>query len=214
MTVVECLRIATILIAGRKHGPHHPSIDTLAGCSVPLALVVILALAACSSDSMSSAYLQANNAALHQGASATAQPTQFVVEPGASARSVAAQLQAEGLIKDAKLFEAYVRASGLAGKLQAGDVHPQPAHDAGADRRGAAPLAAREHRAHRPGRVAAGADRGWVARLRRHGRRSLSQDRRNGRSERAGCRRARTLQLSEGTSRRRHAGGLPVPRHL
>jgi len=85
-----------------------------------LALVVILALAACSSDSMSSAYLQANNAALHQGASATAQPTQFVVEPGASARTVAAQLQADGLIKDAKLFEAYVRASGLAGKLQAG----------------------------------------------------------------------------------------------
>jgi len=87
---------------------------------VPLALVVVLALAGCSSDSVSSAYLQANNAALHQGASATAQPTQFVIEPGASARTVAAQLQAEGLIKDARLFEAYVRASGLAGKLQAG----------------------------------------------------------------------------------------------
>jgi UPF0755 protein len=69
---------------------------------------------------MSSAYLQANNAALHQGASATPQPTQFIVEPGATARSVAAQLQAEGLIKDARLFEAYVRASGLASKLQAG----------------------------------------------------------------------------------------------
>ena len=91
-----------------------------------LALVVILVLAACSSDSMSSAYLQANSAALHQGASATAQPTQFVVEPGASARTVAAQLQAEGLIKDARLFEAYVRASGLAGKLQAGTYTLSP----------------------------------------------------------------------------------------
>ena len=93
---------------------------------VLLALVVVPALAACSSDSMSSAYLQANSAALHQGASATAQPTQFVVEPGASARTVAAQLQAEGLIKDARLFEAYVRASGLAGKLQAGTYTLSP----------------------------------------------------------------------------------------
>jgi UPF0755 protein len=75
---------------------------------------------------MSSAYLQANNAALHQSASATAQPMPFVVEPGASARSVAAQLQAEGLVKDARLFEAYVRASGLAGRLQAGTYTLSP----------------------------------------------------------------------------------------
>ncbi len=93
---------------------------------VLLVLVVVSALGACSSDSMSSAYLQANNAALHQGASAIAQPMQFVVEPGASARTVAAQLQAEGLIKDARLFEAYVRASGLAGKLQAGTYTLSP----------------------------------------------------------------------------------------
>jgi len=96
----------------------HQSIDRR--MPAVLALVALLALVACSADSMSSAYLQANSAALHQGASATAQPMQFIVEPGASARSVAAQLEAAGLIQDARLFEAYVRASGLAGKLQAG----------------------------------------------------------------------------------------------
>jgi UPF0755 protein len=83
-------------------------------------LLALLACAACSSDSVSSAYLHANSAALHQGASDTMQPTQFVIEPGASARRVASQLQDAGLIKDARLFEAYLRASGLAGKLQAG----------------------------------------------------------------------------------------------
>ena len=61
----------------------------LAGCPSPAVVVVVVVLAACPSDSMSSAYLQANNVASHQGASAAAQPTQFVVEPGASARSVA-----------------------------------------------------------------------------------------------------------------------------
>ena len=39
---------------------------------------------------------------------------------------MAAQLQAEGLIKDARLFEAYVRASGLAGRLQAGTYTLSP----------------------------------------------------------------------------------------
>ncbi len=91
----------------------------------PVLLRLISALAAlllttCSPDSLSSAYLQANSAALHQAASATSQPMQFVIEPGSTARSVATDLQAKGLITDAKLFEAYVRASGLASKLQAG----------------------------------------------------------------------------------------------
>jgi len=86
-----------------------------------LATLLIAALAAgCSSEALSSAYLQGNSAALHQPASATAQPVQFVVAPGATARTIAAALQEQGLITDARLFEAYVRTSGLANRLQAG----------------------------------------------------------------------------------------------
>lgn len=74
----------------------------------------------CSAESLSSAYLQANSAALHQPLRNEPQPVSFVVPPGATARSIANALQEQGLIADAKLFEAYVRASGLAGRMQAG----------------------------------------------------------------------------------------------
>lgn len=83
-------------------------------------VLTALLLTACSADTLSSAYLQANSAALHQPASATPAPTQFVIESGATGRSIAAALQARGLITDARLFEAYVRASGLSDRLQAG----------------------------------------------------------------------------------------------
>jgi len=82
--------------------------------------VLCALLIGCSPESLSSAYLQANSAALHQPVSATPQPAPFVVPAGATARSIAAALQEQGLIADARLFEAYVRASGLAHKMQAG----------------------------------------------------------------------------------------------
>jgi len=89
-------------------------------------LLAALVLTGCSPDSLSSAYLQANGAALHQPVSATAQPMQFIVAPGATARGIAAALQEQGLIADARLFEAYVRASGLANRMQAGTYTLSP----------------------------------------------------------------------------------------
>lgn len=79
-----------------------------------------LIVAGCSSDSMLSLYLQSNRAGLARPASVAAEPMQFVVAPGTPARTVAQNLQNAGLISDARLFEAYVRSSGLAGKLEAG----------------------------------------------------------------------------------------------
>lgn len=79
-----------------------------------------LALAGCSSDLVLDAYLQANRAKLDQPASVQDQPRQFVVQPGQTARTIAENLAGGGLITDARLFEAYVRAAGLADKLQAG----------------------------------------------------------------------------------------------
>jgi peptidoglycan lytic transglycosylase G len=79
-----------------------------------------LGVASCSSDQLLSAYLSANRQGLQQPASATPHPTQFVVQPGSTARAIAENLQNAGFIADARLFEAYLRVNGLAEKLQAG----------------------------------------------------------------------------------------------
>jgi UPF0755 protein len=79
-----------------------------------------LALAACSGDAVLAAYLSANREGLNRPAASTPHPMQFVVQPGSTARTIAENLQNAGLIHDARLFEAYVRVNGLAGKLQAG----------------------------------------------------------------------------------------------
>jgi UPF0755 protein len=83
-------------------------------------LIFILFLASCSADAVLSGYLQTNRAKLDQPASAENQPRPFVVQPGQTARGIAENLAGAGLITDARLFEAYVRAEGLADKLQAG----------------------------------------------------------------------------------------------
>ena len=75
---------------------------------------------------MLSAYLQTHRDQLAQRASATPQPTQFVIEPGTPARTVAQNLQDAGLISDARLFEAYVRANNLGNRLQAGTFTLSP----------------------------------------------------------------------------------------
>lgn len=89
---------------------------------ITLALVTILTpLAACDSSSALSVYLEANRAQLNQPAGVDPRPVAFVVPPGAPAKTIAQDLQATGLISDALLFEAYVRAGGLAGQLEAGE---------------------------------------------------------------------------------------------
>ena len=65
-------------------------------------------------------YLQTHSAQVQQAASTEPKPVRFVVEPGSPARLIAQQLQAAGLITDARLFEAYVRVNGLAAGLEAG----------------------------------------------------------------------------------------------
>jgi UPF0755 protein len=84
------------------------------------AIVVLLVSAACSADTMQATYLQSNREQLSVPASLTPQPAHFVVPAGTAARTIAQNLQAAGLIKDAQLFEAYVRVNQLSGRLQAG----------------------------------------------------------------------------------------------
>jgi UPF0755 protein len=85
-------------------------------------LITALALvAACDSGSALSVYLEANRAQLGQPAGVDPRPVTFIVPPGAPAKAIAQNLQAAGLIGDALLFEAYVRAGGLAGQLEAGE---------------------------------------------------------------------------------------------
>ena len=63
---------------------------------------------------MLSAYLETNRARLDQPVSTEPRPTQFVIQPGQPARTIAENLANAGLITDARLFEAYVRVNGLA----------------------------------------------------------------------------------------------------
>ena len=88
----------------------------------PMAGVMLAALllTACSGDAFMRAYLQTRKGELHRMADPAGRPVQFVVEPGMSARGIAQKLQASHLIRDARLFEAYVRVNGLAGRLEAG----------------------------------------------------------------------------------------------
>ena len=85
-----------------------------------LLCLVALVVAGCSADSALAVYLQMHQDQLQRGASTTASPVQFTVEPGESARAVGQQLQSAGLIRDGTLFEAYVRVNGLASRLEAG----------------------------------------------------------------------------------------------
>jgi UPF0755 protein len=84
------------------------------------AAFVLLISTACSAETLQASYLQSHSAQLSTPASLTPQPGRFVVPPGTTARGIAQQLQAAGLIKDAQLFEAYVRINGLSERLQAG----------------------------------------------------------------------------------------------
>ncbi len=86
-----------------------------------LLATALASLTACDSGSALSVYLEANRARLSQPAGIDAQPVPFIVPPGAPAKAIAQDLQAAGLVSDALLFEAYVRAGGLASRLEAGE---------------------------------------------------------------------------------------------
>lgn len=89
-------------------------------------LSILLMVAGCTQDPVLSLYLENNRAALDQPFDADGESQLFTVEPGMTARAIAQKLQAEGLIGDAQLFEAYVRSSGLAQQLEAGEFSLSP----------------------------------------------------------------------------------------
>jgi UPF0755 protein len=95
---------------------------TLSLCLLGLSLM----LAACSSDQLLAAYLETNRAKLDQPASTMHEELTFVVEPGTPARTIAENLAARGLINDARLFEAYVRTTGITQQLEAGTFTLSP----------------------------------------------------------------------------------------
>lgn len=85
-------------------------------------LAVGLLLTACSQAGRPglSVYLNMNQGDVDRAASVDSRPVRFVVVPGAPARTIGQQLEQAGLIRDATLFEAYVRVNGLDNALQAG----------------------------------------------------------------------------------------------
>ncbi len=88
---------------------------------VALLLAGILLVASCSRSGPGlDLYLRSNEAALDQPASVDDRPVRFVVEPGTPARTIGQNLEQAGLIRDATLFEAFVRVNGLDGRLAAG----------------------------------------------------------------------------------------------
>ena len=86
------------------------------------AVGAVLLLGGCSSggERVLTAYLNSNLEQVDQPMSVDKQQVRFVVEPGTPARAIGENLVEAGLIRDALLFEAYVRVNGLAEKLEAG----------------------------------------------------------------------------------------------
>ncbi len=91
-----------------------------------LPLLLAFVMTGCSGDQLLSVYLDTNRAQLDQPASSLHEELTFVVEPGTPARTIAENLAARGLIKDARLFEAYVRTTGIAQQLEAGTFTLSP----------------------------------------------------------------------------------------
>lgn len=92
---------------------------------VPL-IFLLLTLSGCTRQDVLQSYLTSNEAALQQPHSVDTRPIRFDIAPGSTARSIAEQLAAAGLIGDATLFEAYVRVAGIAQRLEAGTFSLRP----------------------------------------------------------------------------------------
>ncbi len=85
-----------------------------------LLALALLAVAGCGPTLGWQGYLAEHRAQLYQPAQAGAPAIRFQVTPGTPARTIAQELQEVGLIRDARLFEAYLRSQGMDGQLQAG----------------------------------------------------------------------------------------------
>jgi UPF0755 protein len=85
-------------------------------------VITVMSLTACSRGGAvgQEIYLRSNQDALDRPASVDNRPVQFTVAPGSPARLVGQNLEQVGLIRDAALFEAYMRVNGLDGRLAAG----------------------------------------------------------------------------------------------
>ncbi len=83
--------------------------------------IVLPALAACARGSVGlDVYLRTNQAEVDRPASVDDRAVRFEVAPGTPARLVGQNLEQAGLIRDATLFEAFVRVNGLDSRLAAG----------------------------------------------------------------------------------------------
>ena len=84
-------------------------------------LLTLLLLAGCGRGSVGlDVYLRTNAAEVDKPASVDDRPVRFEVAPGTPARTVAQNLEQAGLIRDATLFEAFVRVNGLDSRLATG----------------------------------------------------------------------------------------------
>lgn len=94
-----------------------------------IALLLMLTVAGCgkANSMMLEDYLQGHQTELAIPANPQGAAVRFEVPPGTPAKAIGAALLEKGLITDATLFEAYVRANGLATELEAGDFVLSPA---------------------------------------------------------------------------------------
>lgn len=91
-----------------------------------LLVSLLLAFAGCTREDVLQSYLTSNETALQQPHSVDTRPILFEIAPGSTARTIAEQLAATGLIGDATLFEAYVRVKGISQRLEAGTFYLRP----------------------------------------------------------------------------------------
>ena len=90
-------------------------------------VLLLLGLAACARGSVGlDVYLRTNQAEVDKPASVDDRPVRFEVAPGTPARTIGQNLEQAGLIRDATLFEAFVRVNGLDSRLAAGTFSLAP----------------------------------------------------------------------------------------
>jgi UPF0755 protein len=96
-------------------------------CCFALLATLLLILTGCTREDVLQSYLASNEESLGQPHSVDTRAIRFEVTSGSTARSIAEQLAQAGLIGDATLFEAYVRVTGVAQRLEAGTFYLNPA---------------------------------------------------------------------------------------
>lgn len=87
---------------------------------------VLLAACGAANDVMLRNYLESHERELTLPAGSDSTPIRLEIAPGTPARAIGDQLVETGLIRDARLFEAYIRLNGLTTRLQAGVYYLAP----------------------------------------------------------------------------------------